>query len=418
MCHLTFARTCGRIFSIRRGVIAVVIASLLVALGYASEARSGEEVPYSTRRISPMNSSYYAVVKAARGESLRKSSLGQVTVTIVQHPKDEPQAKPGIAHDARVNVPYNHDVRICPGDVVLGRVELKMPPRLLLVSTSGLGVIAMGIRPPDAHLWSLHELRMYLAANYIIAASADGKNVRRWESVAVLDAVRREEKRINGKLDSSAVWIDEPNKRLLYAFRLTAKDDKEVAWVVISVSLDTGAVERASVKDVVGSVVLENSASLPLIIRTAMEMGLVGEPGMLKQLLHDTRLSQGERVAVAAFMARSGASDGPAMVEATAVATVRKLQSDPSFDERVSAAIRLGDELGFDEETDKLRAAVLAVEFLPECDREEALATLKYIANHTAHRGALGRAAAVGLRKRCSVRSCTKTLSDGTVGRD
>lgn len=358
-------------------------------------AAATEATPYSARRVSPMHSEWYAVISGASGEDANDPIFGPVKVRIIKQQTGTAHARPGIVFRDGFRHSYSRDVSVRPGDIVVAQFQMEAPPNRLLVSATGHGVVAFGVRPPDPHVMPVD----FVEKNYLLVAPADASVVHRRPAQCVMERARAHRHRIAGTFGAGADWVDEPKARVLFACEIRKNGRKDAEWIIESISFKDATVTPATGTDVLDSMSQPNAASLPIIVQTAMAMKLHGDPARLQSLFREENLSKSERVAVAAFLAHCGTNDGVEAVYVTAKSAADQLRADSKSEARVWEAVTLGHDIGFDDRSDELLAAKLAVEYLPECVGAKAMPLLKDIVAHSARGGTMNEIASEGLKK-------------------
>ena len=121
---------------------------LLLPLCFRVEADDVRPPPDS--RVVDASGRYYAVLRHKGGPILESEAF---TVSIAKLAPGTPAVTSASVSPKLVNTHYvikdHPDVAIRGGDIILGRCELEAAPRELLISSRGLGLIALDVQPSE-----------------------------------------------------------------------------------------------------------------------------------------------------------------------------------------------------------------------------------------------------------------------------
>jgi hypothetical protein len=193
-------------------------------------------------------------------------------------------------------------VAVRPGDKVLGHCELTAPPKLLLVSSSGRGFVAL-----DTYGFNGTATA---TKNAVVISRTDG----RIAFVKTLGDVFTDEQ-IDSfqRLDASLIWlggawIDEERAELVI---IGARNKRGAECQVIRViRLETGKVRDGGGKDVLRAIEKRNRMAMELALDAARGLGLKEVAQQLPAIVKDQDLTLGARLRAAVWLAGLGDHQG------------------------------------------------------------------------------------------------------------
>ncbi len=207
---------------------------------------------YSQRwesRIVDDSGRYYVVVQRKGGPIFTSSIGGPWTLTIAAREPGSAPVSPATTWLRREGDSYvrvaNADVAVRAGDRVLGHCELRVPPFIVDISSTGLGVATLDVWP-----FNRGEIRRG-ERNALILISMSGE-IRFRKSLAELFGVEAEQ--FGGTMDRihwySSYWIDEARREMIIVARNTIVENRRPTRLLRAVSFDTGKVRVGEPADV------------------------------------------------------------------------------------------------------------------------------------------------------------------------
>jgi HEAT repeat protein len=283
----------------------IAIGSLLFAVATLPIVHADSYRPFRNFRQVDPTGRYYIVVKKNGGP--KDPGAGTpVTFEIAERKPGSPPVKPsedGGSDDAIVT---NSEVSVREGDLVLGQGSLKRSPRLILVSSIGLGFVGLDVRG-----YNYGDLR---SGDTLVIVSTDGK-VRHHKDLIDLFSekeVNQFTRSVGGVFWLGGGWIDEARREVIVVGSREWPDEKPIPRLFRIVNLETGVVRQGSSALILTALSERNLGALHEAIELAGELKLNEAKPDLVKMFSDDKLSLDARlrtcVALAAVGDRRGGS--------------------------------------------------------------------------------------------------------------
>jgi hypothetical protein len=226
------------------------------------------------------------------------ADYGPVSVTIAECKAGAPPVRSAVAWEG---TPFAYSKTIDPsihvrdGDIIHGRIELRQPPKVILVSSSGKGIVTLD-------KYGFNALGPTAGIDDVVLHSMDGKVRHRKNRSELFDEKARGGFRhIDGATSwLRACWLDEMRNELVLV--AVTRSVKPTTRPLLTMNLTTGAV-RAGGTEWIDRAILEHSAlSLSEALDLAKELRLAESQAAWPTLLRDDKLSLYVRVQVALLL--------------------------------------------------------------------------------------------------------------------
>jgi hypothetical protein len=209
----------------RRTVLAFAAAAILSG----APVFATSFLPYQNRRITDANGRFYVVVQRKSGTR----DIPPVTLTIAEQRPGSPAVGPGeIPYHGGSDSIFSHfpDVRVRDGDTVHGQIELDRPPKVILVSSTGRGIVTI-----DKYGFNGNE------SDDLVIYSKTGKLLHRKDRKQLFDEkVRSDFHYGNGFVKwLDCCWLDEKRGDIVLV-GVNNRDRR--AFPLLTVSMSTGDV--------------------------------------------------------------------------------------------------------------------------------------------------------------------------------
>jgi hypothetical protein len=336
----------------------------VVVLGvYEAGARADSYSPYPESRIADAMGRYYVVINR-KGGPRYEDAVGPVRLTIAERRTGSPPVvsatgfvKPRLddlaGNGRRLFYEMVNRPTVRAGDLVHGRIDFDEPPQVVLVSRTGLGVVAVGV-----YGGGYQTLREGFALEVV---SPDGKvrNRKRLNELFGRDALASYYNGSGSVWWLGGGWIDEEAREVVVVGSRYNREREQRQIVVVGI--EDGKVRKGEVKQIVNAIIKRDPGALEFALELANEMGLGETRQHLPGILSKEDLPLGARLRAAVFLASSGDKRGGKLLATTAVMAKKKQVEEerPEYDPAIASA------------------TAYAIEHLPEVLGEGALPTLR-----------------------------------------
>jgi hypothetical protein len=278
---------------------------------------------YTNQRFVDTAGNYYVAVKREAGSPRYRSAWGPVELTIARR---KPSSAPVPRVRARLvdlenqgtvlDTQAANDVDVRSGDTVLGRAKVTHPPLLVLVSSTGLGVVLLDLYGLDSMLLTQGEPAVtVLSTNGKVAYTA--KLSELFQSADWAGFTRTMSGCVWWLRDA---WIDEERREVV----IVAKCNSAKGTYPLAVlRLDTGVIRHGSNRDVLRAIATRNPAGLRPALDAVATVDLNEARPHLKAILQDGAQPLNARLRCAVFLSSLGDKSGRELL-ATATLTVSK----------------------------------------------------------------------------------------------
>jgi hypothetical protein len=313
----------------------VVIALCLLFSG--GMARATSFVPYPEQCIADSSGRYYVVVKR-KDNGAQPVPYGPVTLTIAERREGAPpvwSASAGRADGDSFLATVDPKIRVRAGDIVHGHIQLDQPPGVILVSSTGKGIVTLDV-------YGFNNLGPKAGESDLVIYSIKGKLLHRKERAALFgEADRRRFPRLDGVLSwLCSSWLDEKRNRVV----IVGNSEREhpESRPLITVALTSGEVCQGGPDLIDRAIAERNPQALSQALELAKDMKLRGSRASLPGIVEDEKLPLAARLRAALLLASLGDRRGASLVSKTVLIAAEAGVGSPKFEdkEEVDFAIR------------------------------------------------------------------------------
>jgi hypothetical protein len=270
--------------------------------------------PYPEQCVTDAYGHYYVVVKFMDSDGSRD----RITLTIAEQTAGTPPVRSAEAkqreskrHDPSW-IDRDPDICVRVGDTVLGRIKLDRPPGIILVSSTGKGVVTLDE-------YGLNNLGPDPGKNDVVIYSLKGEVIhRKARSVVFDETAQRYFGHIHGVVFWLAnAWLDEKRDQIVIIG--PRNEGLTPPRLVFTVGISSGEVRRAGF-DVIDLAISErNPAALSGALDLAYELRLAGGKAAWPGIAEDETVALGARLRAAVLLASFGDRWGAPLVSKTAL---------------------------------------------------------------------------------------------------
>jgi hypothetical protein len=291
---------------IATGLVVFVIAGV-------APVRADSYPPFLNFRAVDPTRRYYIVVKRNGGNDDDTGPGTPVTFDIVERKPGSPPVTPASYRERGPStVASNSNVRVRERDIVLGRGKLARCPRIILISSTGLGFVGLDVRGFN---YADMESR-----DALVVVARDG-TVRHRKALIELfskEDVARFRHTAGGVHWCDGGWIDETRKVVVVLGGFT-QEKQRIHRLYRIVDLESGKV-REGTSDVIVNAI---SAPVPGVLDRALELAAEVGPGRAEpdvlRIYSDDKMPLKSRLLAAVALARLGDRRGGDLMKRAAL---------------------------------------------------------------------------------------------------
>jgi hypothetical protein len=296
------------------------VATILLVTS-TSPSVAGSYIAFRDFRVSDATGRYYLVVKKLPGNP---SDPGRGTSVEFAYVECNPAASPvKFVEDEAAGygmVKKNPEVRVRDGDKVLGSGKLERSPRLILISSTGLGFVGLDVRG-----YNYGDLQ---SGKSVVVVASDG-SMRHGKSLVDLFSPREIESFTETAGGISWLhdgWIDEKRREaVVIGSRPWHDDDGEgkpkplKPRLVRVVNMESGAVRKGSHAEVITAVTERNLGGIDGALDLVLEEKIASAKEHLPRLFDDRALPLPTRLRAAVALSTFGDRRGRALMTKAAL---------------------------------------------------------------------------------------------------
>jgi formylglycine-generating enzyme required for sulfatase activity len=317
-----------------------------------------EYEPFTDRRIVNGSQGMYAVVHLA--DPTQTAGFGAVRVIIAERTPESGPVEPQIAEWRPSSAELGGDggdalsqivvasVGVDEGDAILGNFPLPRPPKRILFGNSTKVVVSIDAFGPfdeSSPLVTIHSVRGDLL-----------QQVTRHDMFSDLETSRM----LNGP-SSEMAWIDEVAREVITVTRAHAFIDE---WIVNTVSIDTGIVQRVAPDALRKSLRAENAVALYDVMSAVEALKVPVSSSDLGELLRDEMLPRSGRMMAAVLLAKANGLKNREFVEEQ-LSRLQDRCREKGFEREFALFNSIGPALGYCRRCDEILTYRALVTFLP-----------------------------------------------------
>lgn len=292
---------------------AITLGAMVVFLFFVEPAQATSFAPYAEQCIADSNGQYYVVVKR-KDDGKQTFPYGPVSLTIAERRAGSAPVRSAMAGEGTACGTFlatvDPAIRVRDGDIVHGRIDLDQPPGVVLVSSTGKGIVTLD-------KYGFNGLGPKAGIDDLVIYSLNGKVLHRKDRSALFDAKARQHF-CGGDgcltwLDSS--WLDE--KRAHIVIVGVRRGEKATSRPVLIVTLSSGEVRPGSTELIDRAISERNPNALSQALDLARSMKLPASKAAWPAILADEKLTLYTRLQVAVLLASFGDQRGAKLIKKT-----------------------------------------------------------------------------------------------------
>jgi hypothetical protein len=310
------------------------LVALSLVLGLCHQGQADSYHPWAARRIPDPTGEFCASI-VRTGGTRHLASYGPVEVQIVKRgPALPPFARlppfsramasvysvPGGNGWSLVETRHLHKVLPRPGDRVLGKVRLEVPPGLCLVSSEGRGIVLI-----DEYGYNSAVHGNQRPALRIV--SANGKTLHTLKMKQLFGTADLWHLSWPGPIWEAA-WIDDQANAVVLVRRKTGLGPKDPPPIKV-IDWTTGTVRPGSLRHIEIAVRSKNRGSLPDTIQLAHQLGIGSVRQAVADIFADRTFETRVRASAAVYLAARGDRRAKRYLLRAARELARWMRSDP-----------------------------------------------------------------------------------------
>jgi hypothetical protein len=295
----------------------IKLSFVAVSLALVGPVHATSFIPYSEQIVADSNGHYYVVVKRKDDSG----DYGPISLTLAERKPGSSPVRSATAREATPRGTFlakiDPAIRVRDGDIVHGRIDLNQPPKVILVSSTGKGIVTMD-------KYGFNGLGSEAGVDDLVVYSLKGKVLHRKNRDGVFPANARwmfhhGDGYVGWLRDS---WLDDKRGEIVIVGQLPK--DK----AVLTVNFESGEVRTATTELIDRAITERDPNGLSQALDLAREFKVGGSKAAWFGILADEKLPLYTRLQSAVLMASVGDQRGEDLVKKAALDKPAKVNDD------------------------------------------------------------------------------------------